>query len=110
VNNQAPAKSREKLRIVLMNIFPFLLIIMLIDELSSAIKSPGAYPFGSSINSAASIYASQGRYIAFHIVEICMLMAFISLSFFRHQLRRAFIVVIVLNILLFLYPILTARS
>jgi hypothetical protein len=108
--SEAPNKSREIIRIVLMNLFPFLLLIMLIDDLTSAVKSPGAFPFGESINSKASIYTSQGRYIAYHIVQMAMLAAFVSLSFYRHQLRRAFIVVIILNILLFLYPILTARN
>ena len=107
---QSPYNTKEIVRIVLLNLLPFLLLILSIDDLTAAIKSPGAYPFGESINSSASIYTSQGRYIAFNLLRILLLMLFVTLSFFRRQLRRAFITVVILNVIVFLYPMLTSRD
>lgn len=93
-----------------MNLFPFLAMIMIIDDLTAAVKSPGLFQFGWPGTPKGSIFTSQAWYVAFRVVQLFMLAAFVSLSFYRHQLRKAFIAVIVLNILLFLYPMLTARN
>lgn len=104
-----PQPQREKLRIILINLLPFVLILMSIDDLTTAMRSPGAYGFGDT-HPSASIYVSQARYVWFNILRLLLLALFITLSFFRRQWPRLFVAVIALNILIFLYPMITARD
>ena len=109
-NKKTGRRPRELLLLVLLNALPVLIIALLVSDLMAAIETPSSYPFGDSINSPASIYVSQTRYILFHVVQIVFLHIFISISFMRQRFRRLFYILVIINFLLFLYPMLTGRD
>lgn len=77
-------------------------------DLIELLRLPGAYLFGENINNAGSIYQSQTGYLLFQILSILCLLLLITFSFFRHRFKWVYRILIVVNIFLFFYPIVTA--
>lgn len=102
--------AKNVLQLVLINIFPLLLILLNFADLLTVIESPGSYPFGASINATGSIYASQSVYFTFCIIQIVMLLSLISFSLFIRKYKKTYLVLLIINFLLFIYPILRLRD
>ena len=96
--------------LILLNIFPSFLLVLHIPDTIEAINSPGAYPFGDSINPSGSIYTSQTSYVTYNIVSILFLVLLIAFSFLWKKYQRAYLSLVVINFLLFVYPIISSRD
>jgi len=99
--------SRHVSLLVLINIIPFLLVLLNLADLSEVINAPGSYPFGRSINASGSIYTSQSIYMAYCIIEIVLLISLIGISLFYQKYKKAYLILLAINFLLFIYPIMT---
>lgn len=96
--------------LVLINSIPFLLLLIHLTDLFSVINSAGSYPFGHLINATGSIYTSQTIYIIYCIIQIIFLFSLIGLSLFHRRYNKVYFMCLAINILLFIYPIITLRD
>jgi len=67
----------------------------------------GGYPFGREYSGQISIYNSKEVYVAYHLVEILFLLAMIYFTF--KQRWKIYYLLLGINLLLFIYPILTVE-
>ena len=98
------------LRLLLTNLIPVILISLTISDLIEAINHPGAYPFGSSINSYGSIYSSKFSYITYQGFTIIILALLIAFSFFYKKSKSIYFALLAIVIILMIYPMLTGRD
>jgi hypothetical protein len=73
---------KKYIRLLLINIIPFLFLIMHIEDVHSAYYHAGSYPFGSNLG-AYSIYNSQEIYVTFGLFCILFLVLLIISSIIK---------------------------
>jgi hypothetical protein len=96
--------------LVLVNLIPFLFLLLQITDLFEVVNSPESYPFGHSINATSSIYTSSTIYIMYCLIQVVFLFALIGLSFFYKKYTKVYLTFLAVNFLLFIYPIITMRD
>jgi hypothetical protein len=101
-------KARSFWISMLISISPILLALLWIMDMIDVFFGDGDYPFGSAFFSPISIYHSKTVYVTYHVVEILALIAMVYFTFKRRW--KLFYILLVINAILFLYPILTAES
>jgi hypothetical protein len=102
--------SRNVLSLVLINLIPFLLVLLHIADLLEVTNAPGSYPFGRSINAIGSIYTTQSAYVAYCNIQIVLLLSLIDIRLFYQKYNKAYLMLLAINFLLFIYPIMTMRD
>lgn len=90
---------------VILSIPLLILIVINILDISNIYKGSGDYPFGSDFFSPYSIYQSKNVYIIYQILFTLCLTITILLAF--KNIRKAFFIFLILDIVFFIYPIIT---
>ena len=98
-------KKRPFWVLLLISIIPILLALLWIEDTWEVFYGKGDYPFGSEFFSPASIYSSKTIYVTYHIVEITLLLTMVYFTFKKRW--KPFYILLAVNVLLFLYPIIT---
>ena len=93
---------------ILMSVIPTLLILLFLSDMFNVYFGNDDYPFGSTAFSPISIYHSKTVYVTYHVAEISFLIAMIYFTF-KHR-WRVFYILLIINIVLFLYPIFTIEG
>lgn len=103
-------QSKQVLILILINIVPTLLLIIFIVDLKEAAFSPQDYPFSNSIHPPGSIYSSQETYIGFQSVQILALILLILSRIFSFKRKILYLVLLLINLILLIYPMMTMRE
>jgi len=98
-------KNQITLRLALINIIPIIFLLFNISELYNVFYGNSDYPFGSDFFSSYSIYQSKMWYVIYLSIFIVSLLGLISFSVTNK--RVAYYTLLVVNLLLFLYPMCT---
>ncbi len=93
---------------ILLSLIPAFLLFINLPDLIQVLRDDSGYPLGSEFFSAYSIYKSKGRYVGF--LGISIFLSIIALVLIWKQKWRWLLVVFLLSILFFFYPILTMEN
>jgi hypothetical protein len=102
--------SKQILILTLINVVPILLLIIFIVDLKEAVLSPNNYSFSNSIHPSGSIYSSKETYIGFHSVQILTILLLIISSIFWFKRKKIYLVLLLINLFLLIYPTITMRD
>lgn len=89
----------------LISVIPVFYLFILLADVFEVLFGKNQYPFNTEFFNRASIYQSKELYLAYNFVAIILLLLMLYLSF--KEKWRAYYVLLIINILLFIYPILT---
>jgi hypothetical protein len=90
---------------IVIAVFLFLFVVVNVIDIVGVFTHPAEYPFGSEFFSKYSIYRSQSLYVSYQIISTGVLVA--TIYFVLKQRWKLFGVLLLLDILLFIYPVLT---
>jgi hypothetical protein len=98
-------KNQITLKLILINVVPIIFLLFNISELYNVFYGNSDYSFGSDFFSAYSIYQSKMWYIIYLSIFIVSLLGMISFS--KTNKRVGYYALLIVNVLLFLYPMCT---
>jgi hypothetical protein len=98
-------KQRTILVPILVSIVPLALIVLNVVDIFNVYEGKGDYPFGSEFFGKYSIYSSRNTYIGYNALFTLLLALTIILAF--RAKWKVFFVVLLLDIILFCYPLIT---
>jgi len=101
-------KLKELIQPALISIIPAALILINTLDLIDVFSGKYDYPFGSEFFTPYSIYTSQNIYVGYTIIFTAVLILLICFSLLHKWKWYRFF--LILAVLLFLYPILTASN
>lgn len=102
--------SKQNLILILINVVPILLLSIFIVDLKEAVLNPHNYPFSNSIHPAGSIYSSKETYIGFHSVQVLTILLLIISSILWFRRKKLYLVLLLINLFLLIYPLMTTRE
>jgi hypothetical protein len=100
-------KRKSVWLLFLISIIPILFALMCILDMRDVVYGQDDYAFGSEFFSSGSIHSSRTLYVTYHLIEIILLLLMVYYTF--KQRWKPYYILLGINILLFLYPFLTAE-